>query len=190
MECPQTDNKLVGVRFLVHGIENHVLLRQREPDLSKPKLILVIGAFYSHTLVWLPRVTKWTCLGMKFNLQMFWGCPQRGNVTWWESEPKRGVMWLRGLTQKHIRKLFKNPLASNRKSLGYKLYLSQELITFLKAWGKRVAKGVDLLWQGQHVICVYKNIDLPKVGVNHMPFHLKDVLSGYGLHIGTTLVRH
>ncbi len=38
------------------------------------------------------------------------------------SEPKMGVMQLRGSTQSQT--LSKNPLASNRKSLGCKLYLS------------------------------------------------------------------
>jgi hypothetical protein len=27
----------------------------------------------------------------------------------------------------------------------------------------------------RHVICVDKDVDLPKVGVNDMPFHLSDV---------------
>ncbi len=37
---------------------------------------------------------------------------------------------------------------------------------------------------------VYKDVNLPKVGVNDMPFYLKDVLSKCRLHIGTTLIGH
>jgi len=74
--------------------------------------------------------------------------------------------------------------------MGCKLYLSQKLATILKAWGKKVVKGVDSPWQGRHVICVYENVNLPKVGVNNMPLCLRDVLNGYGPHIGTTLVGH
>jgi hypothetical protein len=63
----------MGVKFLVHGVANHVLLRQRGSNLAKPKLVLSIGMFYSHTLVWLPRVTKRTSLGMRLNPLMFQG---------------------------------------------------------------------------------------------------------------------
>jgi hypothetical protein len=45
-----TDNKLLAVKFLVHGVANHVLLRQRKPNLAKPKSTLFVGVFYSHTL--------------------------------------------------------------------------------------------------------------------------------------------
>jgi hypothetical protein len=71
MACFQTKNKLVGVRFPVHGIMNHVFLRQRGPNLAKPKSALSIGAFYNHTLVWLPRVTEKIGLGMRLNTQVF-----------------------------------------------------------------------------------------------------------------------
>jgi hypothetical protein len=64
-------NKLVGARFLVHGIVNHILLRQRGFDLAKPKLALSIGAFYSHTLVWLSKVIERMGLGTRLNLQVF-----------------------------------------------------------------------------------------------------------------------
>jgi hypothetical protein len=37
----------------------------------KHKLKLFIGMFYSHILVWLPKVTERTCLGMRLNCQMF-----------------------------------------------------------------------------------------------------------------------
>jgi hypothetical protein len=42
----------------------------------------------------------------------------------------------------------------------------------------------------QHVNYVYENIDLSKVGVNDMPFHLRSVLSKCEPHIKTTLVGH
>jgi len=71
MACPQTENKLVGVKFLVHGLVNHIILRQRGSGLVKPKLALSIYAFYSHTLTWLPRVTKRKAIGIRFNLHMF-----------------------------------------------------------------------------------------------------------------------
>ncbi len=71
MACPRTKNKLVGVKFSVHEIANHVLLKQRGHDLAKPKLTLFVGVFYSHTLTWLPRVTKRIGLGLKLNLQVF-----------------------------------------------------------------------------------------------------------------------
>jgi hypothetical protein len=71
MACPQIENKLVGVRFPIHGITNHVLLRQKGPDLAKPKLTLFVGMFYSHTLMWLPRVIERISLGMKLNPQVF-----------------------------------------------------------------------------------------------------------------------
>jgi len=45
MACPQIDNKLVRVRFLMHGIANHVLLKQKGFGLIKPKLAISIGAF-------------------------------------------------------------------------------------------------------------------------------------------------
>jgi hypothetical protein len=38
--------------------------------------------------------------------------------------------------------------------------------------------------------CVYEDVDFPKVGVNDMPFYLRDVLSTCGLHIETTLLKH
>jgi hypothetical protein len=74
--------------------------------------------------------------------------------------------------------------------MGCKLYLNQELATILKVWGKRVAKGVDSPWQRWHVICVYESVNLSKVGVNNMPLHLRDILNGYGPHIGITLLGH
>jgi hypothetical protein len=52
-------------RFLMHGVANHVLLKQRGPDLANPKSTLFVGTFYSHTLAWLPKVTKGTSLGMR-----------------------------------------------------------------------------------------------------------------------------
>jgi hypothetical protein len=51
-------------------------------------------------------------------------------------------------------------------------------------------KRGGLPWQGQHVICVYEDVDLSKVGVHDMSFCLKDVLSKCEPHIETTLVRH
>jgi hypothetical protein len=71
MACPRTKIKLVGARFLVRGVMNHVLLRQRGFGLAKPKLALFVSVFYSHTLTWLPRVTKRKGLGMKFNFHVF-----------------------------------------------------------------------------------------------------------------------
>jgi hypothetical protein len=59
------------MKFLVHGVMNHVLLRQRGFGLARSKSALFVGTFYSHTLVWLPKVTKRTCLGMKLNPQVF-----------------------------------------------------------------------------------------------------------------------
>jgi hypothetical protein len=73
--------------------------------------------------------------------------------------------------------------------MGCKLYLNQELATLLKARGKKVTKGLDSPWQGRHVICVYEDVDLSKVGEN-MALRLRDVLNGYKPHIGTTLVGH
>ncbi len=72
----------MGARFLMHGVANHVLLKQRGFDLAKPKLALFVGTFYNHTLAWLPKVTKGTNLGMKSLsvLRVF----KRGNVTWKE----------------------------------------------------------------------------------------------------------
>jgi hypothetical protein len=37
---------------------------------------------------------------------------------------------------------------------------------------------------------IYKDMDLSKVGVNDMPFRLKDVLSKCGPHIEITFVGH
>ncbi len=92
MACPRIKNKLVGVRFLMHGVTNHVHLKQRGPDLAKPKLTLFIGAFYSHILVWLPMVIKRTCLGIRFNLRVcFEGAQIRGLLLGKISEPKKGV---------------------------------------------------------------------------------------------------
>jgi hypothetical protein len=71
MACPQSKNKLVGVRFPMHGIVNNVLIKQRGPSLAKPKLAPFVDAFYSHTFVWLPMVIEKTGLGMKLNLQVF-----------------------------------------------------------------------------------------------------------------------
>jgi hypothetical protein len=39
--------------------------------LAKPKLTQSIGTFYSHTLVWLPRVIEKIGLGMRLNPQTF-----------------------------------------------------------------------------------------------------------------------
>jgi hypothetical protein len=58
MACPQIENKLVGVRFLVHGVVNHILLRQRRFDFVKSKSTLSINTFYNHTMVWFPRVIE------------------------------------------------------------------------------------------------------------------------------------
>ncbi len=44
--------------------------------------------------------------------------------------------------------------------------------------------------KGNMLFCVYKDIDLSKVVVNDMPFLLRSVLRGSGLHIETTLVGH
>jgi hypothetical protein len=40
----------MGVRFLMHGVANHVLLKPRGFNLAKPKSALFVGAFYNHTL--------------------------------------------------------------------------------------------------------------------------------------------
>jgi hypothetical protein len=58
MACTQIENKLVGVRFLVHGVGNHVLLRQGGLDFAKFESTLFINMFYSQTMAWFPRVTK------------------------------------------------------------------------------------------------------------------------------------
>jgi hypothetical protein len=63
----------MGVKFIVHEVVNNVLLRQRGSDLAKPKSVLFIGTFYSHTLVSLPRVTERTSLGMRLNPLVFQG---------------------------------------------------------------------------------------------------------------------
>lgn len=55
----------------MHGIMNHVLLRQRGFSLDKPKSALSVNMFYNHTLRWLPRITERTCLNMKFNSHVF-----------------------------------------------------------------------------------------------------------------------
>jgi hypothetical protein len=69
------------VRFSVHGVINHVLLKQRGFGLAKPKLTLAIGALYSHSLTWLPKVTKRIGLSMKLNPQV-----------WFEGGPNRGIV--------------------------------------------------------------------------------------------------
>jgi hypothetical protein len=71
MACLQIENKLLGMKFPVHGIANHVLLMQRGAGLVKPKLALFVGAFYNRTLAWLPRVIERTSLGMKLNPRVF-----------------------------------------------------------------------------------------------------------------------
>jgi hypothetical protein len=44
---------------------------------------------------------------------------------------------------------------------------------FLKSLRYSGGKNMDLPWQRRHVIKnIYKDVDLPKVGVNNMPFHL------------------
>ncbi len=63
----------MGAKFLVHGVVNHVLLRQTGSNLAKPKCTLFVATFYSHNLVWLPRVTERTCLGMRLNPLVFQG---------------------------------------------------------------------------------------------------------------------
>jgi hypothetical protein len=63
----------MGVKFLVHGVATHILLRQKGFDLARPKSTLSIVTFYNHTLMWLPKVTERTCLGMRLNLLMFQG---------------------------------------------------------------------------------------------------------------------
>jgi hypothetical protein len=37
MACPRIEKKLVGVRFLMHGVANHVLLRQKGFDFIESK---------------------------------------------------------------------------------------------------------------------------------------------------------
>jgi hypothetical protein len=59
------------MKFLVHGIANHVLLRQRGLGLAKPKSAQFVGTFYNHTLVWLPKVIERTCLGIKLSPRVF-----------------------------------------------------------------------------------------------------------------------
>jgi hypothetical protein len=63
----------MGVRFPLHGVANHVLLRQRQIDLAKPKSTLSIAVFYCHTLMWLPKVTERIGIGMRLNPLMFQG---------------------------------------------------------------------------------------------------------------------
>lgn len=74
MACAQIENKLVGANFLVHGVMNHVLIRQRGSSLAKPKLAL--GVFYSHTMAWLPRVIERKGLCMRLNPHMFFMGPK------------------------------------------------------------------------------------------------------------------
>jgi hypothetical protein len=71
MACPRIENKLVGARFLVYGVTNHVLLRQRGFGLVKPKLTLYVGVFYNDTPAWLPRVIERKGLGMRLNPHVF-----------------------------------------------------------------------------------------------------------------------
>jgi len=84
MACPQTENKLMGTRFPMHGVMNHVLLKQKGLGLglAKPKPTLYVGAFCNHTLAWLPKVIKRISLGMKLSPQMSLGCPKSENVAW------------------------------------------------------------------------------------------------------------
>jgi hypothetical protein len=63
----------MGVKFPMHVVTNYVLLRQREPDLAKPKLALSINTFNSLTLSRLHRVTKKTSASMKLKPRMFGG---------------------------------------------------------------------------------------------------------------------
>jgi hypothetical protein len=49
------------------------------------------------------------------------------------NEPKKGLVWLKGSSQRWIRKLCKNPFASNRKNLRCELHLSKKLAILLKA---------------------------------------------------------
>ncbi len=156
MACPWTKNKLVGTKFPVHGVVNHVLLRQRGLGLAKLKLTLSIGVFYSHTLKWLPRVIERIGLNMRLNHQVFWGCQKRGIFLHKRSGPKRGVVQVRASSKRRTKKLSKNLPISNRKNLGCEQYLSWKLTIFLKAWNKRVAKRVDFPWQGWHVIMYMK----------------------------------
>ncbi len=80
------------IRFPLHGVANHVLLKQSGSGLAKPKSALSVGAFYSHTLAWLPKVTERTSLGMKLNPQVCFEGTQIGGLLFNKrSEPKKGV---------------------------------------------------------------------------------------------------
>jgi hypothetical protein len=81
----------MGTRFPVHGVANHVFLKQKGPSLAKFKLALSIGAFYNPTLAWLPRVTKRTGLGMRLNPQMFLRGPKEGESHLVRKANPRGV---------------------------------------------------------------------------------------------------
>lgn len=84
----------MGAKFRMHGVTNHVLLRQREPDLIKFKSTLSINMFNSLTLLWLPTITKRTSLIMKLNPQVFGGA-QGGMVLAKKSRSKRDECGLR-----------------------------------------------------------------------------------------------
>jgi hypothetical protein len=82
----------VGVKFLVHGATNHVLLVQKGFGLTKPKLALSVGAFYNHILAWLPKVTERIGLGMRLNLQVCFEGAQIGGLVFNKiREPKKDV---------------------------------------------------------------------------------------------------
>jgi hypothetical protein len=82
----------VKVKFQVHGITNHVLLKESEFGLAKPKLALSVGTFYNHSLVWVPQVTNEIGLGMRLNPQVCIEGAQIGGLLFDKiSEPKKGV---------------------------------------------------------------------------------------------------
>jgi hypothetical protein len=92
MACPQTENKFVGVRFLMHGMTNHILLKQRGSGLAKPNSTLSISAFYSHNLMLLPKVIKRISLSMRLNPQVCFEGAQIGGLFFDKiSKPKKGV---------------------------------------------------------------------------------------------------
>jgi hypothetical protein len=123
----------MGAKFPVHGVANHVLLRLTWSNLAKPKSTLFVAAFYSHNLVWLPRVTKRTCLGMILNPLVFQGAYKGECHLVREANPS-GVWCSLGDQHKVGQEnCLRFLLHLKGWSLGCELYLSQELATFLKA---------------------------------------------------------
>jgi len=75
----------------VHGMMNHILLRQKGFGLGKPKLALFVGVFYSHTLTWLLKVIERKGLGMRLNLHVFLKGAQIKGLSIGKKTSPRGV---------------------------------------------------------------------------------------------------